>query len=469
MTEQSALPQPTVALNRQVPIVEQVDVLVVGGGPAGIGAAVSAARGGAKTALVEQYGFLGGAATAGLVGPFMTSFSRDGERQITAGVFDEIVRRLEAIGGAVHPSRVRSGSPESGFYVFGHDHVTPFDSEALKLVAGEMVVQSGVSLWLHTRFVEPMMEGHWIRGAIVHSKSGLQAIAARIVVDCTADADVAHLAGAPTLKGRPEDGLTQPMTLFFRVGGVDDGAVAAYARAHPEEEGRLFHHLVEQAKQEKRFSIARDKVGVYRSLRPGVWRVNTTRMQMLDGTDARDLTQAELMGRRQVAELMALFRESLPGFENAVLLEVAPQVGIRETRRIVGDFVLTIEDLNVGRHFEDVIALGSFPVDLHPEVGDGGGTDEGLSRGLTTAPVYGVPYRALLPKGVEHLLVAGRCISGEREALAAIRIMPMCFATGQAAGAGAALAVQDEVSPREVRVERLHAMLREGGAILGRR
>ncbi|MBN1400068.1 MAG: FAD-dependent oxidoreductase, partial [Anaerolineae bacterium] len=409
MATQESWARRTVSFRREIPIVEQVDVLVIGGGPAGIGAAVAAARGGARTALVEQYGFLGGAATAAGVGPFMTSFSADGQHQITGGVFDELVRRMEALGGAIHPAKVRGGSPESGFYVWGHDHVTPFDGETLKLAAAELALESGVTLWLHTRFIAPLMEGSWIRGAVVHNKSGLQAIAARITIDCSADADVAHLAGAPTLKGRPEDGLTQPMTMFFRVGNVDDAVVAAYAAAHPEEEGRLFHSIVERAKAAGAFRIARDKVGLYRSTQPGVWRVNTSRMQRLDGTDGEDLTQAEIIGRRQVAELMRFFHESLPGFERATLLEVAVQVGVRETRRIIGDYVLAMDDLHSGRHFEDVIALGSFPVDLHPETGDGGGTATGLERGLTTAPIYEIPYRALIPQNVEQLLVAGRC------------------------------------------------------------
>ena len=387
----SAEATPSVSFQREVPIVERTDVLVIGGGPTGIGAAVGAARAGVRVTLVEQYGFLGGAATAAGVGPFMTSFSRDGVHQITGGVFDELVRRAAALGGATHPRDVRAGSAESGFYVFGHDHVTPFDGEALKLAADELVTEAGAQLWFHARFIAPIVEGGWLRGAIVHTKSGLQGIAARAVVDCTADADVAHAAGVPTLKGRPGDGLTQPMTLFFRVGGVDDDVVIAYARAHPEEEGRLFHALVEEAKRRGEFTINRDKVGLYRSTQPGVWRVNTTRMQGLDGTSGADLTQAELIGRRQVAELMRFFRASLPGFQNAVLLETAPQVGVRETRRIVGDYTLTLDDLRTARPFLDVVALGSFPVDLHPETGDGGGTANALERGWLTAPVYEIP------------------------------------------------------------------------------
>ena len=451
---------------RDVPVIEQVDVLVVGGGPSGIGAAVGAARAGAKTALVEHYGFLGGAATAGLVGPFMTSFSKDGETQLIGGVFEELVRRMEKIGGAVHPKHVRAGSAEAGYYVFGHDHVTPFDPEALKLVADEMLEESGVRLFYHTSFVEPMLEGKWVRGIVIHNKSGLQAIPTQIVIDCTGDADVAYRAGVPTLKGRSQDGLTQPMTMFFRVANVDDAVIDAYAESHPEERGRLFHSIVEIAKRNGDFPIMRDKAGIYRTQEKGVWRVNTSRLQGLDGTDADDLVYAELQGRKQVHVLMRFFRKYLPGFENAKLRDTAVQIGVRETRRIRGEYTLTAADLETGRHFNDVVVLGSFPIDMHPAVGDGGGTDTGLAMGLETAPVYEIPYRCLVPKEIEQLLVAGRSVSGTREAIAAIRIMPTCIAMGHAAGVAGAIAVTDEAPVRDIEIAKLQHILNDQGAIL---
>ena len=461
-----SIPQQSVKFTRDVPIVDHLDVLVIGGGPAGIGAALGAARAGAKTALVERYGFLGGAATAGLVGPFMTSFSGDGDTQLIGGVFDELVRRMEAIGGAVHPERIRAGAAEAGYYIFGHDHVTPFDPEALKLVAGEMVAENDVKLFLHTSFIEPLMERDWVKGAVVHNKSGLQAIAAQVVVDCTGDADVAHQAGVETRQGRPQDGFTQPMTMFFRVANVDDGVIDAYVAQHPEERGRLFHSIVEVAKARGDFPIMRDKAGIYRTQQKGVWRVNTSRLQKLDGTNARDLVYAELEGRKQVHVLMRFFREYLPGFENATLMDTAAQIGVRETRRIVGEYTLTAEDLSSGRHFDDVVVLQSFPVDLHPAVGNGGGTDTGLERGFTTASVYEIPYRCLVPTHIEQLLVAGRSVSSTREALAAIRIMPTCFALGQAAGVAGAIAVADESPVRDIDIGELHRELIDQGGIL---
>ena len=458
---------PTLRYDKDVPIVRETDVLVIGGGPAGIGASVAAGRTGARTILAERYGFLGGNATASLVGPFMTSFSNDGSRQIIGGVFDELVRGMERAGGAIHPERVRAGTAESGYYVFGHDHVTPFEPEVLKVVAADLVLESGASLLLHTSFVDPIVEDGAVRGAILHGKAGLQAIRAQVVVDCSADADVAYRAGAPTTKGRESDGKMQPMTMFFIIGDVDDAAVEAHMQAHPEEAGQLFHAIVEEARAKGTFPVPRDKIGIYRTPRAGVWRVNTTRLLGLDGTRAEDLTRAEVEGRKQVFALVEFMQSNLPGLANARLLETAAQIGVRETRRIVGEYVLTLEDLATGRHFEDVIALAGYPVDIHPVDGAGGGIQNALEKGMRTADVYEIPYRSLVPLKVDGLLVAGRCLSATHEAAGAVRVMPPVFAMGQAAGTAAALATERGLPPRRVDVPELQSVLRTQGAILG--
>ncbi len=456
----------TLRFERDLPVAHETDVLVIGGGPAGIGAAVAAGRAGARTVLVERYGFLGGNATASLVGPFMTSFSNDGSRQIIGGVFDELVRRMEEMGGAIHSRNVRAGTAEAGYFRFGHDHVTPFDPEVLKVVAADLVLEAGATLVLHTSFVEPIVEGGAVHGAIVHNKGGLQAMRARVVVDCSADADVAYRAGVPTTKGRQQDGKMQPMTMFFIIGDVDDAAVDAYVEAHPEDQGQLFHTIVEEARARGEFPVPRDKIGIYRTPAPGVWRVNTTRLLGLDGTNPNDLTRAEVEGRKQVFALLDFMRRSCPGLENVRLLETATQIGVRETRRIVGEYVLTMDDLATGRHFEDVVALAGYPVDIHPVDGIAGGVQAALDAGLRTADVYEIPYRSLVPLEVDDLLVAGRCLSATHEAAGAVRVMPPCFAMGQAAGVAAALAVERAIAPRRVDVSELQADLRTQGAIL---
>ena len=442
-----------------IPIVADVDVLVVGGGPAGIGAAIAAARGGARTALVERYGFLGGNATAGLVGPFMTSYSDDGKTQLVRGVFEELVQRMEQVGGAIHPEKVRAGSAYAGFFVKGHDHVTPFDPEAVKLVAAEMMVENNVQMFLHSFFMDTLVENDRVKGAVILNKSGPQAIRAKVTIDCSADGDVAYKAGSAMEVGRKSDGLTQPMTMFFRVAGVDE-KIGEYVAEHPEEQHLLFHSLIEEKQKSGEWTVPKNHLGVYRTTQPGVYRVNTSRVQGLDGTKVEDLTKAELEGRRQAFELLEFFRKYFPGFENATLIDTATQIGIRETRRIVGEYVLTADDLVTGRAFDDVIALYGY-IDMHSpdEV-----TTE-FAKTFHTANIYQLPYRILVPQKTDGLL-AGRCVSATHEALGAIRVMPCAFALGQAAGAAASLASQEDILPRHVEVSKLQAMLREQGVVL---
>lgn len=448
--------------HKELAIVAETEVLVVGAGPAGLGAAVASARNGATTLLVERYGFLGGNLTAGLVGPCMTSYSLDGTQQLIKGVFEEFVLRMERIGGALHPSKIPAGSEYCGFIVYGHDKVTPFNPEAAKQCALEMCQEAGVDLLLHTFVADALVADGSITGVVVANKSGLGVVRARTIIDCSADADVAERAGVPCHLGRQSDGLTQPMTLFFRVANVDDAKVRAYVADHPDDY-RPYASLVKQARESGEFTIPRKGVGLYRTLDAGVWRINTTRIQRVDGTSATDLTRAEIEGRRQVTELLAFFHKWLPGFEDCTLLDTATQIGVRETRRIEGEYTLTVDDLATGRDFEDVIALAGYPVDLHSPTGDGGGADGSYQ----TANVYQIPYRCLVPAGVDQLLVAGRSISATHEAMAAIRVMPPAFAMGEAAGTAAAIALEYRVSPRRVDVPTLQRALLRQGAYVG--
>jgi len=456
----------TLPYHKDIPVITETEVLVVGAGPAGLGAAIASARNGARTLLVERFGFLGGNLTAGLVGPCMTSFSLDGETQLIRGVFEEFVRRMEALGEAIHPSKVAAGTEYCGFITYGHDKVTPFSPEAAKQVALEMCLESEVDLLLHTFVVDTLVEdapaGGAVTGVIVANKSGLGVIRAAVTVDCSADADVAARGGAPFVQGREEDGLTQPVTLFFRVANVDDDTVRRYVAEHPDD-FRPFASLVKAAREAGELTIPRKGVGLYRTLEPGVWRINTTRIHRIDGTSATDLTKAEIEGRRQVMELMRFFRTWLPGFEHCTLLDTAAMIGVRETRRIEGEYTLTLDDLATGRDFDDVIAFAGYPVDIHSPTDDSGGVD-GSTK---TANVYQIPYRSLVPSGLDNLLVAGRSISATHEAMAATRVMPPAFAMGEAAGTAAAIALEYRVPVRDVDVPTLQRTLLRQGAYLG--
>lgn len=448
---------------RTIPVAEPTDVLVVGSGPAGLAAAVAAARSGATVRLIERFGFLGGNLTAGLVGPCMTSFSLDGQTQLVRGVFDEFVRRMQARGGAVHPSETKGGTPYSGFIRYGHDAVTPFDPEAAKRVAQEMVLEENVDLLLHTWAVDAVVEDGAIQGIVVVNKSGMSYLGAKAVIDATGDGDIAALSGADFAKGRDSDGLMQPMTLFFRIGNVDDEAVEQYKREHPEELFP-FQSIVEEATRTGRYTLPRRGVQLFKTLEPGVWRINTTRVLGLDGTDAADLTRGEIEARRQVDVLMDFFKRELPGLADCKLIDTAATIGVRESRRITGEYELTLDDLVTGRRFDDVIAVAGYPVDIHSPSSDQGPFDDGIPP---TANEYEIPYRSLVPAEVDGLLVTGRCISATHEALAAVRVMPPSFAMGEAAGIASAQAATTGGQVRSVDLPQVQAELLRRGAYLG--
>lgn len=438
----------------------QVDVAVVGSGPSGLSAAISAARRGARTLLIEKFGYVGGNLTAGLVGPCMTSYSLDGQTQLIKGVFEELVLRMEAQGQAIHPSKVPANSPYCGYITYGHDKVTPFEPEAVKFTGLEMLREAGVEILFHTTVIAPRTQDDRVTGLFIASKSGIEAIDAKVVVDCSADADVVAGAGAETIYGREEDGLAQPMTLFCRVAGVDDEAVDAYVTEA--QEFRPFKSIVDEGRRNGEYSIPRMGIGLYKTLRPGVWRLNTTRVLGVSGVDVADLTAAEIEARQQVHDLISFLRRRAPGFSEATLLDTAAMIGVRETRRIVGEYTLDLKDLESGRHFQDVIGTCGYPVDIHSPVDAGGRLEDD-----PTANIYEMPYRMLVPRDLDGVLVAGRCVSATHEALAAIRVMPPSFAMGQAAGTAAALAVASGVQVRGIEVEKLQQQLVEDGAYLG--
>jgi hypothetical protein len=347
--------------------------------------------------------------------------------------------------------------------VYGHEAVTPFDPEAAKFVALDMCSEQGIQLMLHSFMVDTVVEDGRATGVIVANKSGLQKVPASVIVDCTGDGDVAALGDAKYEYGRPADGEVQPMTLFFRIAGVDDAAVEAYRVEHPDDYFP-YQSIVERAQRDGSYDLPRRGVQLFKTMTPGVWRINTTRVLGMNGTDVADLTRAEIAARGQVRELLRFFRECLPGLENCTLLDTATTVGVRESRRITGVHVLTLDELVTGQHFDDVIAVAGYPVDIHSPVSADGPFDDGIPP---TANIYEIPYRSLVPESLDGLLLSGRCISATHEALAAVRVMPPSFAMGEAAGTAAAQAVRDDVSPRQVDVAALQQQLLAHGAYLG--
>jgi hypothetical protein len=409
------------------------DVLVAGGGPAGLAAAVAAARSRARTALVERYGFLGGMATAGLVNPFMAFHVRG--QPIIGGILAEVVERLKAAGGWSSP----------------RTHLA-FDAEALKFVADDMCREAGVKLLLHSWVAAPTVKRGRIESLAIENKSGRQQLAARVYVDATGDADLAARAGVPCNVGREEDGLTQPMTLCFRMADV------AVERMPPHQE---INRLYDEARAAGEISNPRENVLYFYLPAPGVVHFNTTRVVRRSGVNADDLTAAELEGRRQVKEMAAFLKAHVPGFEQAYLQTMAPQIGVRETRRIAGEYVVTGADILEARKFGDAVARGNYPIDIHNPAG--GGT---VIQGLPPGESYDLPYRCMIPRRIGNLLVAGRSVSATHEAQAALRIMPICMALGQAAGIAAAMCARRELAPKDLPYRNLRRALRRQGANL---
>ena len=448
--------------------VKETEVLVLGGGPAGLCAAIASARNGAKTMLVEAGAFCGGMATAGLVAPFMTCYDSGGGTMLIRGLFEEIVDRLVAMGGALHPSTVEASSAFTSYITAGHIHVTPFDAEALKLLADRMLKEAGVTVLYHTRVVDAVTEGDRVTEVIVSEKEGLSAIRAEVTVDCTGDGDCAAAAGVPYTMGNGS-GRMQPATMFFRIGNVDSARIDADIEENRDnfyrKDGvnyRSLHWWVSKAREAGDWTLDRVSIGLFRGVHADEWSINTSRIMHIDGTRSGSLTSGEMTGREQVSEIFAFFRKYVPGCENARLLQSGSTLGIRETRHIHGIKRLELDDILECRVPEDTILLAANSVDVHGRFGP-------RSNEYITIPegkCYGIPYGCLVPENRSNLLVAGRCVSAESEAAGAIRVMPPCMGMGQAAGAAAALSVKTGSDVRTLDVSALREILKKDGVLL---
>ncbi len=437
-------------------------IIVGGGGPAGTIAAIAAARNGADTLLIESTGCLGGMASSGLLS-FWGAFD-DRDRRLDWELDKKIQKGLPIPDNPSLGKRIIKGIPEeilnklielNGAQDFGTGCI-PVNPETVKFVSEEMVIESGAKILYYTQVVDVIKEGNKIKAVVVGNKSGLQKIYGDIFIDATGDGDLAAFAGAPFQKGRTEDGRMQGVTLVFRLGGV---SFLGHGREYPDREeikrcNAIFKKAFEDGKVSGLYGV-----GCINSIpdMEGVVAVNTQHTHNIDGTNQDDLTKAVVNGRKQVREISALFKKYLKGFENSFVIDTAPLIGVRETRRITGEYVLTKEDVLGAKKFEDVICKGAWAIDCHlPSLKKETEADIFLKPGTH----YDIPYRCLIPKRVNNLLVAGRCVSATHKALAALRIMPFCMAMGQSAGTAAALSLERKVSPRDIDISLLQKKLK---------
>lgn len=443
---------------RSIPVRDEVDVLVVGGGPAGLMAAQAAALvEGTRVMLIENRGSLGGNMTQGL--PLLGFLGRKGN-EVIKGLPLRFVERLRERGQATH----HRACPL-------HVSLTMIDPEGTKRLAWEIMEECGVKVLMYVMCVDTIVEDGRVKGVIIESKKGREAILAKCVVDCSGDGDVAYRAGAPMAYGN-DKGIAQPPTLMFSMRGVDSRKLRDAVADHPDiydidfipnEFFRAddnctmvgFRNQIRQAR-EQGYKLPVERTIFMTGMAPDEWWVNMSRVNGVDSTDPEQYTRGEEICIKQNAEIVRYLKAFIPGFENAYVDRVAPFMGIRESRRIIGEYILTEQDIFDCARFPDAIGVASYPVDLHHPVG-------GDCTLMWCPDCYDIPYRCLVPQKIDGLLCAGRNISATHLALASVRVMGPAMCLGEAAGKAAALCVKDGVQPRALNVQKLQKALREEG------
>lgn len=426
----------TVSYSRQLEVRGSYDVLVAGSGPAGICAAVAAAREGARVALIERYGVVGGNLTTGYVGPILGMVGKGTMR-------DEIV---ELLGVAENDMIGQTGRAH--------------DFERAKMLLAQFVNHPNIDVYLQTTVTDVIKQGSAVVGVVVTAGEGQFVLQGAVTVDATGDGLVSYLAGATTEKGR-EDGLMQPVTLEFTISGVDESkgviCIGDVDNVKLGDERFLDYckRLAEAGELPERLAAVRLHPVVY----PGYRQVNTTQVNGVDMTHVEEIFKADLELREQIYTLLDFFHKHLPGYENCHVISSGTTTGVRETRRVIGDYVITAEEMAAGCRFEDVIVhRAEFIVDIHNPAGSGQ-----AEAHIQYCDPYDLPYRCFTPKGVENLYTAGRCISGTHRAHASYRVMSICMAMGEAVGTAAAMCAEQGVTPRQLDVKQLQKRLTDKG------
>lgn len=412
------------------------DLIVVGGGLAGTMAAISAAREGSKVLLIEKYGFLGGMATSALVNPFMSYHERgdkNSERKIAnGGLFTEMLNKLGEIGGV------------------NSDYARDFNEQLMKIALDRMIKEYSVDVLFHALLSKVQTEDRMIKSITVSTISGDIELRAKAFIDATGNADLSAFANCDFKLGREEDGLCQPMTTCFRIGHVD------WDKFDRTSITKLYNEYQKQGK----IKNIRENILVFRYPVDDIMHLNTTRVVKLDPTNVFDLTKAEIDAREQVFEMYEFLKENASGMENCVLLEIASEIGVRESRRIVGYYELNEDDLLSTVKFDDSIARGTYSIDIHNPSGTGT-----VIKTIPNHDYYTIPYRSIVPTAIDNLLVAGRPISSTHEAHSSFRIMPITTCIGESAGIAASIAIKENCKMIDINIKKVQERLDNFGGL----
>lgn len=435
----------------------ECDVLVCGGGVSGFAAAVSAARCGVRTILIEPGGFLGGTATKGLVAPFMTCYDAEGKERIIKGLYSELEERLLEAGGAVAADRCLGENSYNGYRPMGHKGVMPFDGEIIKIVFEQMCLEAGVKLLYHTTLIGCERQGKNISCVYAADSNDIISVNAKMFIDTTGSAVLAYKAGAETMRGN-EDGIMQTNSMFFTISGVDKAFVDEHMRKTKERRERFYMDAIEQGKKDGTFPCGTPTIRMFENPN-GTYSVNMAQIdEQMNELNVEEITKGEIEQRLQIQKLIEFMRKNIPGLENIELVATASDLGIRESRRIVGKTVFCLEDIKEARKFEDRIAVCANSIDIHQK--------DRVNYTTHIGANYYIPLSCLISNSVDNLLTAGKSLSADKYAFAAVRVMPPCIAMGEAAGITAALAAANNTSAGEVPFKDVQKILIENGTFL---
>lgn len=432
--------------SREIPILKEMDVVVIGGGPAGVATAVTAGEQGMKTLIIEKNGFFGGAnvsGNSGTIGGLYSSTEKGDLQQIVFGFAGRFADRLREKGGLIGPVS------------FGHTALAPHDPFVWKETADEFIKNANVDVLLHTYFVDVIMEENKVVGIIIENKDGRSAIMGKVFIDASGDGDVAAKAGAPYVYGK--DGIIQAMTMTFRMGNVDWNKASKYSLED------IWERVAEADKTEE-YDLPRKHPFIFPTPKHDQALMNATAIiapddRVLYPTKAADLTYAEIAGRQQIREYERFVKDYLDGFENAYIYDNGTEIGIRQSRTIIGEYTLKNDDVVNAKKFETAIVRSAWPIEIH-------GGSQGVKVVNLGDDYYEIPFEVMLPKDIEGIMTVGRCISAEHEALASARVVAQCFEEGFAAGIAATMCVNENITPKQVDIQKVRKAMIAGGSAL---